>query len=181
MINKIKHSISFVLIVSISNLPLIGTTFASEPKSLKGDSAKSSTPIFFNDGIEDLTINSGSFFVRSDLLFQNQKYRNINEKYSKQSPFIISGRIPKGVENLGEELKILFKTLNSDNEQEVSRMLSKYPIKSPSSYQIRRIRYQIAKKLGYETVGYGTVVSLSSGGIFVCIKSQCLVKSKNEN
>ncbi len=174
MINKIKHSISCVLIFSISNLPLIGTTFASETKSLKADSAKLNTPIFLSniDGLETLTVNSGSIFVRSDLLFQNQKYRNTNEKHSQ---FIISQNRIKTVINLGGELSSLFKKIDPNNKQEIYRSLSKNP-RPLSSFESKKIRKVISTQKGYNIVGYGTIVTLPSGVMFVCIKTQCLVK-----
>jgi len=117
MINKkISHSVSFLLIFSISNLSLIGTTFAN--------------------------------------------------------PSI------KTVMSIGEELNTLFKKVNSNDTKNLRKLLERYPEQPLKSF-LKRDIYNLTKKdKGYETVGYGTFLTIPSaggGGIYLCLATQCLV------
>jgi hypothetical protein len=122
MINKkISHSISFLLIFSISNLSLIGTTFANT------------------------TV--------------------------------------KTVMRIGEELNTLFKKVNPDDTKNLTKLLEKNP-KRPISNKLKELISNTLKEdKGYQIVGYGTVVTISSdhgirGIHYLCTATQCLVKKE---
>ncbi|MDM9583971.1 hypothetical protein [Nostoc sp. GT001] len=173
MLNKFESSSVFVLVLSISNLSLIDYTLASKIKGLKQNQANVITQNYVSDRWDSIAIDSELNSVKSNLFFQSENYKG---RLSKQYQFTISqGAIPPAMRQLAESLRGEFKKVSSIEEADILRQeLSQFPEKISLSKEEYDYLQRVVKGNGrFQIVVFGTVVTLTGGGIYICVKEEC--------